>query len=465
VTGDIFERRWRALLSFAPIIHFATGPDGIIRFTDGAALRAMGFAPGQNVGRSIYDLYGDSPWILDGFRRALGGEAGSEVGLMRGVWFSIQYIPLFDKDGKVEEVVGIATNIQELRDSEERYQRLASATFEGVTIHERGIIVDVNQAAADLFGYSPAEMIGKHALDLAAPESRDQVRQRIAEGGEGTYEGFGLRKDGSTFPVQLQARNLRAGNRPLRVACIRDLTERNRLLDAEKAAREAAEEALALREEFLSIASHELNTPLTSLKLRLGQLATGRLGQEEAEHALEISIRQTRRLTRLVADLVDASRIRTGRLTLLKEEMDLAEVAREALDHLRTEIARSHSAVELHAPSPARGLWDRQRLEQVVSNLISNAANYGLGKPITIRIEPGERVRLTVEDQGVGIPPEAQERIFERYERAASTRRAGGLGLGLYIAKQIIQAHGGTISVESRPGAGSVFTVELPARL
>src|SRR5438874_10072095 len=114
----MFERRWRALLSSPRIIQFATGPDGVIRFTEGGGLRAMGLMPGQNIGRSIYELYGGEPWILDGFRRALAGEPGSAMGTMRGVWFSIQYIPLFDEAGRVEEVVGIATNTQELRESE-----------------------------------------------------------------------------------------------------------------------------------------------------------------------------------------------------------------------------------------------------------------------------------------------------------------------------------------------------------
>src|SRR5258706_1822677 len=161
----MFERRWRALLSSPRIIQFATGPDGVIRFSEGGGLTAMGLSAGQNVGRSIYELYGDEPWILEGFRRALAGEAGSSMGTMRGVWFSIQYLPLLDDAGKVEEVVGIATNIQDMRESEERYQRLAGATFEAVAIHDRGVIVDAHLAMAELFGYAPAELVGMHALD------------------------------------------------------------------------------------------------------------------------------------------------------------------------------------------------------------------------------------------------------------------------------------------------------------
>jgi PAS domain S-box-containing protein len=459
----MFERRWRALLSHAPIIHFATGPDGTIRFTEGAGLKALGLEAGQNVGRSIYEIYGREPWVLEGFRRALAGEAGGAVGTMRGIWFSIEYQPLFDQSGAVEEVVGIATNIQAVRESEERYQRLASATFEAVAIHDKGVIIDANHALAELFGYDPAELAGKNALELTAPESRAEVVRRIAEGGEALYEAVGLRKDGSTFPGELRGRTLQSG---LRVTAIRDLTERNRLLDAEKAARAAAEEALDLREEFLSVASHELNTPLTSLKLQLGHLAmlleAGTLEASEGRRAVEVSLRQTRRLTRLVSDLLDTSRMRTGRLSLQLEDVDLSELVREALDHLASEVARSGSAVELIAPAPAVGHWDRQRLEQVATNLIANALRYGMGKPITICIEAGERVRLTVEDRGAGIPRDAQGRIFERYERAGRPRLAGGLGLGLYIAKQIVGAHHGTITLRSETDQGSTFTVELP---
>jgi PAS domain S-box-containing protein len=456
----MFERRWRALLSSPRIIQFATGPDGMIRYTEGGGLRAMGLSPGENVGRSIYDLYRDEPWILDGFRRALAGQAGSAMGTMRGVWFSIQYIPLLDDRGRVEEVVGIATNIQELRESEERYQRLASATFEAVAITDRGIIVDANEAMAALFGYSIAELIGKDALDLAAPETRELVRAHITSGSDEPYEAIGLRKDGSRFPGEIRGRTLTGGR--LRVAAMRDVTDRQRLLDAEKAARAAAEDAADLREEFLSIASHELNTPLTTLKLQLGQAAElleiWADSPPELTHAVEVSLRQTRRLTRLVGDLLDASRIRTGRLSLEREDVDLVEVVGEALEQLRPEIARSHSAIQVVAAQPARGHWDRQRIEQVVFNLISNALQYGQGKPITIRVDAGGR--LTVEDRGLGIPAGEKERIFERYERAA--RRAGGLGLGLYIVRQIVTAHGGTIRVDSEPGRGSIFTVELP---
>jgi PAS domain S-box-containing protein len=463
--GSLFERRLHAVLELAPIIHFAARADGTITLCEGGGLRALGFAPGEQVGQSLFEVYRDQPWILDGFRQALGGQMGSAVGHVRDVWFSIQYVPLRDDAGRVVEVVGMAHNVQELRESEARYQRLAAATFEAVAIHDQGVIIDANRALAQLFGYEVAELVGRDVLELAAPEYRGIILQYIKKGYEEPYEAVGVRKDGSTFPAEVRGRSIPSGGRTLRVTAIHDLSERMRLLDAEKSARATAEEALQLREEFISIASHELNTPLTTLRLQLGQLAAcaekGSATPEALAHVLQVSQRQTRRLSRLVAELLDVSRIRTGRLTLHPEEVDLVELTREALTHLQADLTRAGSPVELRADGPVRGRWDRLRIEQVVINLVTNALHYGLGQPVTLYVDGAERARLRVEDRGVGIPLEAQERIFERYERASSSRR-GGLGLGLYIARQIVEAHGGTIRVDSAVGRGSLFTVELP---
>jgi signal transduction histidine kinase len=143
--------------------------------------------------------------------------------------------------------------------------------------------------------------------------------------------------------------------------------------------------------------------------------------------------------------------------------VDLTAVTREVLDQFAAELARAGCATELEAPHPVLGRWDPLRIEQVVANLLSNACKYGAGKPIRISVEVnGDRARLSVRDHGIGIAPADRERIFERFERAASARHYGGLGLGLYITRQVVEAHGGTIRVVSHTGAGSTFAVELP---
>jgi len=180
---------------------------------------------------------------------------------------------------------------------------------------------------------------------------------------------------------------------------------------------------------------------------------------------LEIAHKQIQRLTRLIEELMDVSRITAGRLRLELEDIDLSAVVHDVVGRLGEDANRTHSHVEVSAAKPVVGMWDRIRVEQVVTNLLTNAFKFGGGKPIDITVEEtGPIGRLVVVDHGIGIAPEDAERIFHRYEQAISSRPVGGLGLGLYIARQIIEAHGGTIRVDSQLGAGSMFTVDLPKR-
>jgi NO-binding membrane sensor protein with MHYT domain/signal transduction histidine kinase len=231
-----------------------------------------------------------------------------------------------------------------------------------------------------------------------------------------------------------------------------------------------AQEAIRVRDEFLSIASHELNTPLTPLMMNLQRLhrtvasgdGTQVLKGEQLVRVVDVAQRQTKRLARLVSELLDISRIRLGRLELHPEELELGSVVRGVVERMRDEVLWPGKPPTLNVEGPVEGLWDRARLEQVVGNLLANAARYGQGNPVdvTVRTQGGE-AWLVVRDRGIGIAPEALKRIFERFERAAS-RNFGGLGLGLYIVRQIVEAHGGSISVESELGVGSTFTVKLP---
>jgi signal transduction histidine kinase/CheY-like chemotaxis protein len=250
---------------------------------------------------------------------------------------------------------------------------------------------------------------------------------------------------------------------------------RRRVEDEQRIAEQAKEEAEAAvhaRDEFLSIASHELRTPLTSLCLTAdGTLRV--LGKDTTEPARSFVGRvekirgQARRLEVLVQDLLDVTRLNAGRLELRLEDVDLTEIARDVCDRLRDQAERAGSRIDLRANSPLVGHWDAVRLDQVVTNLLANAIKYGEGKPIEVAVEASPDASsaiVRVRDHGMGIAREDHARIFERFERAVSDRHHGGLGLGLWIARQFVEIMGGKISLGSTPGQGSTFLVELPTR-
>ena len=256
---------------------------------------------------------------------------------------------------------------------------------------------------------------------------------------------------------------------------LRDITERKRaeeerehLLATEQAARAAAEDAIRARDDFLSVASHELRTPLTSMQLVV-QAALRSARKESApvltlsREALESIERQTHRLNRLIGALLDVSSLHALRLRLDLEPTDLLVVAREVVSRFRHELEQSGSELSIHGEAPVVGIWDASRVDQVVTNLISNAIKYGCGMPIEVGVEKhGENARLVVRDHGLGIAKEHMRLIFEKFGRAVSARNYGGLGLGLYIVRQIVEMHGGRVSVGSTLGIGTQVTVDLP---
>ncbi len=227
-----------------------------------------------------------------------------------------------------------------------------------------------------------------------------------------------------------------------------------------------ATDAVRVRDDFLSVAGHELKTPLTALLLQVHSLARAARADGLAPKLLERAdkaVQSGLRLSRLIDELLDISRVSAGRLTLEVEEVDLGEATRDAISRLEGELSRAECEVRIAEPARVVGTWDRARTDQIVNNLLTNAMKYGRGKPIDIRISAlDDMATLAVTDHGIGIAPEDHARIFDRFERAVSTRHFGGLGLGLWIVRQIVEANGGSIAVESAPGEGATFFVRLP---
>jgi signal transduction histidine kinase len=226
--------------------------------------------------------------------------------------------------------------------------------------------------------------------------------------------------------------------------------------------------AVAARDEFLSVASHELRTPLTTLRLvttTLSRKLARPVPEAGSDLSRQIAVidRQVTRLETLTAALLDVSRITSGRLALHPEPVDLVVLVHEVVNRFRAGQAEGAPVIDFRSDASVTGEWDPSRLDQVASNLIANAISYGKGTPFQVSVDTvGDAARLIVRDEGIGIAADQRMRIFERFERAVSSSNYSGLGLGLWIAKQIVDAHGGQIEVDSELGRGATFTVTLP---
>ena len=255
-----------------------------------------------------------------------------------------------------------------------------------------------------------------------------------------------------------------------------ELRVKERTAELEEIAREnarlyeMAQRALRVRDEFLSIASHELNTPLTALRLQLQmaqqKMARGDLLRRPPDgiaRALEVSERQVVRLTRLVEDLLDVSRINGGKLTFTIARVNVSEVVRDVVDRFQAQLTKVGSDVTIEIEDGIVGSFDQIRIEQIIDNLLVNVVKYAPGKPVRVSLGRGAGVAtLVVDDRGPGIAEDKQETIFERFERGDASSSTGGLGLGLFIVKELVDGQGGSIRLQSRVGEGARFIVKLP---
>ena len=479
------ELQLRALFDFMPQLGWTARADGFIDFYNRGWYDYTGktFAEMQGWGWKIVH----SPEFVDEvaarWQRSLDTGTPFEMefplrrhdGELR--WFLTRVSPMLGPDGSIVRWVGINTDIHDRRTAGAQNELRLRLLIE--SIHDYaifmldidGIVSSWNRGAERIKGYHAEEIIGR-PFSVFYPE--EEVRAGkcahelagAARDGRFEDEGWRIRKDGSRFWANVIISAVHdEGGRLIGFAKVtRDLTER-RASEQERLRLIQTEEALRLRDEFLAIASHELRTPLTSLQLELHSI--GRRASELDDKIavkLERALRSGDRLTALVEMLLDVSRISSGRLTLRVERFDLALLARELCERFADQAARAGCEVRFHADAAGVvGTWDRIRIEQVISNLVGNAIKYAAGAPVDIGVDHVDgQAQLRVTDQGPGIPSDDQARIFGRFERAASIKHFGGLGLGLYIARQIVEAHGGTIEVHSERGKGASFTVRLP---
>ncbi|HEY2487574.1 MAG TPA: PAS domain S-box protein [Candidatus Binataceae bacterium] len=339
-----------------------------------------------------------------------------------------------------------------------------------------GIIQNWNRAAEVMFGYTAAEATGRHITLIIPPELRHEEDEILAKLRRGEriahYETIRRTKDGRDLNISLTVSPIRdASGRVIGASKVaRDITERKslerdreRLLQWERDTRKQLSDAVSARDEFITVAAHELRNPLHVVHLTLQLLQRASTDSPRLAELVEKAGLQLRRLNTLVERLLDVTRVRSGTFELFRENFDMSVLVREIVARFANEPPATRITLELDAT--IRGSWDRLRIDQALTNLLSNAVKYGSRNPIGISASSdGSRVTIKVRDEGIGIGEEELPRIFDRFERLNAGSGREGLGLGLWIAKIIVEAHGGAILAESEVGKGSVFTVTLPLR-
>ncbi|HVJ91801.1 MAG TPA: ATP-binding protein [Labilithrix sp.] len=489
------QRLFIATLDASPLVVFMKDLEGRYLFIN-RRFEEIFLVGSQIIGKTDYDIFPRES--ADFFRntdfRALAEDRAVEIDeivahgdgfhFYRTLKFSLR-----DESDKPWAICGIATDVTSRKRADEELRRSLSlleatldATHDAIIVFDlAGKVVRYNRRFVTMWQLPEEDFRGYHERELRSlvvdqlvdPASFGAISERgLPLDGETDRAETIAFKDGRVYEVV--ARPQRLGGKVVgRVVSIRDVSERMRaaevrsqLLAEEKRARTDLEEAVRARDNFLSVASHELRTPLASVSLAVETLEASLsepIDIARVRRSAAIAKRQVQRIVSLVDMLLDVSRLRSGKLVLSPAPVDLRTVIGEVSALLASELARSGSELVVNAPEPVVGNWDALRIEQVLTNLLTNAIKFGRGAPIVIELSrQGNQARLSVTDKGIGIPSDPRGRIFEAYTRLVSTRQFGGLGLGLHITKTIVEAHGGTLSVESQEGVGSTFTVTLP---
>ncbi len=377
-----------------------------------------------------------------------------------------------DAATRIRKSVALQQQLQHIQ----QFEALSDATKEGVCIHRDGVVLAVNRSFCELMGRNREKLVGEHVLKLIAPDSLPRVAQRLEKPDDAPYTIGIKRPDGTELDVEVEARDIVFEGAPCRVVAVRDLSRENELIE-QRIERELQEAELSrlqevnhFKSEFINTAAHELNTPLTPIRLQLHMLRSykhDQLGPEE-RRSLAMLDRNLSRLGGLVRDMLDVARMQSGRLEMRLDDVAVDEVALHVAQTFGA--AATERELQLFTDLEAKCTIeaDRDRFEQVLVNLVSNALKFtppgGSVRIQTERFDGG--ARITVRDTGAGLTADQQGALFQPFTQMHHRDIAGGTGLGLYICKSIVERHGGSIAVESDgPGTGTRFVVDMPSRV
>lgn len=353
---------------------------------------------------------------------------------------------------------------QQLAESRARFRRLAEATFEGIIIHEEGKILDVNRALTDMIGYDRDDLVGQDVLDVLSASTQDLVQDTVGPSPDEPYEAVMVRRDGSTFPAEIEEKEVDLPDRSVRVAAIRNVTERKKWETEILRAKEEAEQMAQLKSSLLNNMSHELRTPITSI-IGYAELI---MDEPKADHGgFATRIRQSgKRLSRTLQSVLEMAQIESGTLDVQPYDVEVGPLVREVVEEHRPMREGEAFFLEVRVADPVDTLYtDRALVYRALGNLVHNAVKFTEEGTIQVEVEPAEPgVQISVRDPGMGIDPDFRDDLFHPFKQESDGRGRTheGTGLGLTLAKRMVELLGGTVEVESVKGEGSTFVIELP---
>jgi PAS domain S-box-containing protein len=435
---------------------FALDDRWCFTYLNAEAGRILGKTGDQLLGKSVWDEFPEAvgSTFFHEYRRAMAERvtvAFEEFYPPMNRWFSVHAYP---SPSGLSVYFQDVTERKAAEEALRRYKLLAEYARDIILFVDRdGRIVEANNAALQAYGYEREELLALSIYDLRAGETAALIPDQLAQADAGgiLFESIHRRKDGSTFPVEVSSQGTTIGNRRVLLSIVRDITERKR--------------AEQFREEYLSLISHDLRTPLTVI---LGQadflrLALERIGNRRLAGGAEAIVASGKRMRAMIQDLVDTARLEAGQISLHQEPVVLQDLLREVAARAVPLADQPRVQLDL-AEEPVTVLGDRERLERVIVNLVTNALKYSdADQPVAVRlVQRAHEGLISIVDRGVGISQPDLPHVFDRFFRATNRKGAEGLGLGLYIARLIVHAHGGRIWAESEPGKGSAFRFALP---
>jgi PAS domain S-box-containing protein len=492
------ELRFRTMVSAAPNLTFETDTGGGNTFVSDQWCAYTGMTAEETAGigfaRAIHpdDAEAVTGRWFAAVRSGMLFESRYRIRAADGSyrWFLARALPGRDAEGRIVRWAGSLMDIDDLvraeeslRESKERLAGIVSSAMDAIiTVDEDQWVVLFNNAAERMFGCPAAEALGRPFNRFIPERFRDAHTELVRRFGEtgGASQAMrpltALRANGEEFPIEAAISKIEVGGRKLYTLILRDITERKQAeaereqLAREQVARAAAEAANRSKDEFLAMVSHELRSPLNAILGYTRMLRSGPADREAINKATAVVERNAKAQLQIIEDLLDSSRIVTGKLRIEPGPVDLTPALEAALATVRSAAeAKGITLVANFGPSPEQVLGDSTRLQQVVWNLLSNAIKFTPeGGRVELRMEgAADNVRVTVTDTGKGIEPEFLPFVFDRFRQAdpSSARHYGGLGLGLSLVKYLVELHGGMITAVSEGlGRGATFTVTLPRR-